>query len=130
MSEPIRFWDAVEEIRRHNDHFEPEAYGFVMSVLEHTIHELPERRHVTAVELLDGLRRYARERYGIMARTVIESWGLRGTSDIGTVVFQLVDAGVLSRRDTDSREDFADVFDLYDALEKDYFYHLPEAGSM
>lgn len=130
MSDPIDFWDAVDEIRRRDGRFGPDAYAFIMDVLEYTIRGLEERRHVSAVELLDGLRRFAHERYGVMSLTLLENWGIRTTSDIGDIVFQLVDAGVLSRQDGDDRDHFDDVFDLHTVLEQDYFGDLSSSQDM
>lgn len=121
MTEPLSFWDAVEEIRRRDGRFRPDAYAFIMDVLEYTIRGLEERRHVSAGEMLDGMCRFAHERYGVMSWTVLDNWGIRSTGDIGDIVFQLVDVGVLSRQDGDSRDHFDEVFDLHLALERDYF---------
>ena len=130
MSDPISFWDAVDEIRERDGRFGPEAYVFVMDVLEYTIRGLEERRHISAVEMLDGMRRFAHERYGVMSRTVLENWGILTTGDIGDIVFQLLDAGVLSRQDGDSRDHFDDVFDLHLALERDYFGDASSSGDV
>jgi uncharacterized repeat protein (TIGR04138 family) len=82
---------------------------------------LDERRHVTACELLEGLCRFARERFGMMAYDVLRSWGIRSGSDIGEIVFQLVEAGILSRRDEDRRDEFDLPLDLKAVLEDSYF---------
>jgi len=121
VTDPLSFWDAVEEIRRRDGRFRPDAYAFVIDVLEYTIRGLDERRHISAGEMLGGMRRHAHDRYGVMAWTVLENWGVRTTGDIGDIVFQLVDVGVLSRQEGDSRDHFNDVFDLHLALERDYF---------
>jgi uncharacterized repeat protein (TIGR04138 family) len=122
MSGEIHFWDAVQEIRRSNDErYAPEAYGFVMDALEFTIHRVGERRHVSAAELLENLCDHAMERFGVLAYSVLENWGLRTTDDVGETVFQLVEAQVLSRREKDSRDDFHDAFDLRRRLEEGYF---------
>jgi uncharacterized repeat protein (TIGR04138 family) len=55
-----------------------------------------------------------------MARTVLEYWGLRETTDVGDIVFGLVECGVLIKQDEDTLDDFADVFDFDDAFEQDY----------
>ena len=121
MTGPLNFWDAVEEIRRRDERFQLDAYVFVMDVLEHTIRGMEVRRHVSAAEMLDGMRRFAHERYGVMSLTVLENWGILTTGDIGDIVFQLVEVGVLSRQDGDSRDHFDNVFDLHSALERNYF---------
>jgi uncharacterized repeat protein (TIGR04138 family) len=121
MADPANFWDAVFEIRRRDARFSEDAYAFVMDSLEFTIARLGQRRHVSARELLVGICGYAKERFGLMAWTVLDRWGVRTTADVGTIVFQLVESSVLSRREEDSREEFDDVFDLQVVLEDNYF---------
>jgi uncharacterized repeat protein (TIGR04138 family) len=123
VSEPgsTNFWDAVFEIRRRDPRMDEEAYAFVMDALEFTIRRIGARRHVSAAELLDGLCAHAKGRFGLMAWTVLERWGVGTTRDVGTIVFQLVEAGVLSKQETDARSDFDDVLDLQQVLEEDYF---------
>jgi uncharacterized repeat protein (TIGR04138 family) len=63
-------------------------------------------------ELLDGLRQLGLQQFGPLARCVFERWGVYTTEDFGEIVFNLIDAELLSRRPTDSRLDFADGFDF------------------
>lgn len=78
--------------------------------------------HVSGGQLLEAIRRLARERYGVMAREVFAYWGIRSTSDIGEIVFQLVEAEILSKTEEDSRDDFRDVFDLDEAFAADSYW--------
>ncbi len=70
--------------------------------------------HVSGFELLEAMRRVVRERWGSMARLVLESWGLRRTEDIGEIVFMMVDDEKLGwrKRDSDSKADFDHVYDF------------------
>ncbi|MEJ2720405.1 MAG: hypothetical protein P8181_04605 [bacterium] len=121
MSEKVQFWTAVSKICSKNHRFKPAAYGFVMESLEFTIHRLEERRHVSAQELLDGLCDYAVGRFGILAHTVITSWGIQTAADVGTIVYELIDAGALQKQPEDSFDDFKKDLDLKRVLEDDYF---------
>jgi uncharacterized repeat protein (TIGR04138 family) len=112
--------DAVESIVARDGRYHREAYRFVMAALEHTVQDLGERRHVSGQELLEGIRAMGRERFGMMAPAVFNAWGIRQTEDFGRVVFNLVEAGVLSKRDEDSVEDFRDGFDFATAFEPEY----------
>ena len=58
------------------------------------------------------MRFYALEQFGLMAKCVFNSWGIHQTGDFGEIVFNLIDAGLLSRRPSDSRLDFVDGFDF------------------
>lgn len=117
------FWLAVERIRALDGRYAADAYAFIMDGLDHTVRALEQRRHVSAAELLTGLCRFARDRYGMLAYDVLRAWGIREGSDVGEIVFQLIDAGILSRRDEDAREDFDTPLDLKHALEDSYFEH-------
>ena len=114
------FWSAVDTIRGGDDSLKPEAYRFVMETLDFTMQRIGKRRHVTATELLDGFCGYARQRFGLLSATVLESWGITSTQDVGRAVFQLVDARVLSRLDSDRLEDFDVEYQLAARLEDGY----------
>ncbi|MDP9279235.1 MAG: hypothetical protein M3P00_07430, partial [Gemmatimonadota bacterium] len=62
----------------------------------------------------------ALDRYGLMARVVLEHWGISATADIGDIVFTLVDLGFLLSQPQDTRDEFVDVFDFDLAFERDY----------
>jgi uncharacterized repeat protein (TIGR04138 family) len=121
LTQNIDFWAAVQKIRELDDSYAPEAYAFVMEALEYTLQKAGERRHVSAAELIEGCASYARGRYGLLAYDVLHKWNVAGPDDIGELVFQMIDAGVLSRQDSDHREDFDIEYDLKTALEEGYF---------
>ncbi len=129
MGDPAKFWDAVFEIRRRDSRYSEDAYAFVMDALEHTITRMGERRHVSARELLVGMCAHAKDRFGLMAWTVLYRWGVKTTADVGAIVFQLVESSVLSRREEDSREEFDDVFDLQVVLEDNYFECVDDSSA-
>ena len=76
----------------------------------------PERRHISGGELTSGVIHIAREEFGPLAPTVFREWGVGTTEDIGTIVFELVDAGQLSARPDDTPADFVTGIDLAAAL--------------
>ena len=55
-----------------------------------------------------------------MARTVLEHWGIHSTADMGEIVYALIDYRVLIKQDSDSLDDFRDVFSFDDAFDRDY----------
>lgn len=121
MGRDAKFWHVVEQIREKDSRFKPEAYGLVMEALDFTMRRLGERRHISAVELLRGVCDHAKERYGLLAWTVIESWGITSGRDVGTIVYQLIEVGVLARQDSDRFEDFGADWDFKEILERRYF---------
>ena len=117
----LAFRDGVmDRIRLREPRYHEHAYLFVLSALEYCQSKLTERRHLSGRELLEGCRALAIDRYGLLARTVLEYWGVSTTSDFGDVVFALVDLGLLQSQPTDTREEFADVYDFEDAFDRAY----------
>ena len=110
----------MDRIRLRESRYDERAYLFVLSALEFCQQRLPERRHITGRELSLACRDLALERFGVMSRLVLESWGVKATSDIGDVVFALVDLGLLMSQPTDTREEFADVYDFDRAFDREY----------
>ena len=128
MSE-LSFRDGVmDRIRLKERRYDERAYLFVLASLEYCQQRLDERRHITGQELASGCRDLALERFGVMARLVLEHWGIRSTADIGNIVFALVDLGMLLSQPTDSLDDFHDVFRFEQAFERDYPWCAGIAG--
>jgi uncharacterized repeat protein (TIGR04138 family) len=100
--------------------YEEGAYLFVLSALNYVLERLPEPRHITGRELASGVRDLALERFGPMARTVVEHWGINETRDVGNIVFALVECGVLIKQDEDTQADFENVFDFDEAFEPQF----------
>jgi uncharacterized repeat protein (TIGR04138 family) len=82
--------------------------------------ELEEEHHVTGQQLCEAIRLYAVQQYGLLAKRVLNHWGIHATGDFGEIVFNLIDIGQMRKTDTDRREDFDDVFD-FDAGLRDAF---------
>ena len=47
-----------------------------------------------------------------MTYQVFRAWGLAKTRDIGEIVYSLIDEKILAKSETDSIEDFNDVYDF------------------
>lgn len=109
----------IAQILLRDDRFHREAYRFVQEGLEFTVQRRGRRGHVSGKELLEGLRDLARERFGLMARTVLNQWGVTKTGDFGEMVFNLVEEQIMSKQDSDTREDFANVYDFEEAFDHD-----------
>jgi uncharacterized repeat protein (TIGR04138 family) len=125
----LAFRDGVmDRIRLREPRFHEHAYLFVLSALEFSQARLTERRHITGRELAEACRDLALQRYGLLARMVLEHWGIASTADFGNIVFTLVDLGLLLSQPTDTRDDFADVFDFQDAFDRDYPWNAAPAA--
>ena len=120
MSEATEFPEMLRSIREKDPRFTAEAYAFTFQGLDYTMHEMKgKRQHVTGQDLLEGIRRLAAKEFGRLAPMVFRAWGIRASRDFGDIVYNLIDAGVMSRRDEDRKEDFEGGWDLSTAFDKE-----------
>lgn len=110
----------MDRIRLREPRFDERAYLFVLAALEYCQQRMEERRHISGRELALSCRDLALERFGVMARVVLDHWGVRCSADIGDVVFTLVDLGLLMSQPSDTRDEFVEVFDFDQAFEREY----------
>ena len=120
MSDILLAESVMHRLRTRYPAYSETAYLFILSGLHYTIESLPEARHITGRELAEGCRDLAIDRWGLMARSVLEYWGIRSTRDLGAIVFALVECGVLVKQENDALDDFDNVFDFAAAFERDY----------
>jgi len=126
------FDDGIDLIAQKDPRYRREAYVFVRDALDYTKKgasrregaPLNDNEHVTGQELLAGIREYALAQFGPMVITVLEEWGITRCEDFGEIVFNVVEAGLFSKTDTDSRADFLNGYDFDDAFRKPY---LPQS---
>jgi uncharacterized repeat protein (TIGR04138 family) len=117
----ITFDEAVAQIRQEDPRYAPEAYHFIREALDFTTRSLKKPtegpgRHVSAAELLEGIRQYALKEYGPLAMTVLQTWGIRQCADFGQIVFNLVNKKFLGKTDDDSARDFDHGYDFATAF--------------
>ena len=123
------FLEMVNLIVKEDDRYTREAYGFLKEALDFTMDKERKRkgqvvsktqRHVTGQELFEGVLEYAVDQFGPMAYTVLTSWGLERCQDCGEMVFNLIEYGVFSKNEDDSKEDFAAIYDFEEAFLKPF----------
>ncbi len=124
--------EALQEILRQDPRYTADGYLFIKEALDYTIKMLGKptegvARHVSAAELLEGIRAYALEEFGPMALTVLQTWGLQRTDDIGHAVFNLVRQGILGKTANDKIEDFAGGYDFLEVF-RDPFLPPPSSA--
>ncbi len=83
-------------------------------------------RHLTGQELCEAIRRYALDQFGMMAKCVLNGWGVTSTGDFGNIVFNLIEVGQMKKTKQDRREDFDGVFDFDTGLVQNYRIKLPK----
>lgn len=119
----------LAELLRRDRRYHRNAYFFVFEALKYaqdhlglgqpTVADDPmleEQRHVTGQQLCEAIRRYAVEQYGMLAKSVLNDWGVRNTGDFGEIVFNLIEIGQMKKTDSDRREDFENVFEFDEGL--------------
>lgn len=126
-------WQALAELEDKLDAmgktpYDREAYEFALEVLEcaPSYYEgLPTAPlyHPVSYNLTAGDFAYC---YLLHAKEVFEqplatltAWGLRSSLDIGQVVFALVQAGLIERREEDRLEQFEGLFEIAAVLGRD-----------
>ena len=130
------FAEIVGLICKEDPRFDRKAYDFVRLGLDHTVKELKKKestrlaksRHVSGPELLEGLRAYALDQYGPLAKTVLDSWGVQRCTHFGDIVFNLIEYNVFSKTDEDRREDFSDIYTFDEAFVKPFLPAKPLRG--
>lgn len=114
------FGDRVDEVVKKDPRYKPQSYAFVMGALDYTLRKLEKPMHISGRELLRGIKELAKEEFGPTAKLVLEHWGIKNTEDFGNIVFNLVEAGIVSKTEEDRVEDFKEVFDFTEEFEGKY----------
>lgn len=112
--------EILQEILRRDSRYTEEAYAFVRAGLDFTVRKLEKPRHVSGQELLDGIRRFTLQEFGPMSKTILVAWGITCTEDVGEIVFNMVETGLLGKTEKDSREDFANGYDFDEAFRRPF----------
>ena len=127
---PIEFIQLLRDDQR----YKAEAYQFVGEALnyaqetreEQPSDAEPSESHLTGQQLCEVIRLYALEQYGLLAQSVLNSWGVFETSDFGEIVYNLIRIGRMKKSEEDRREDFDDVYSFDTALNQTFRFSLPE----
>lgn len=116
-----QFEHAVASILETEKRFQPGAYFLVRETLDFTVDRLSketngDKRHVSGRELLYGFRDYLIQEYGPMSATLLEDWGITKCRHVGEIVFLFIENGVFGKQDSDTLDDFDEVFTFEDAF--------------
>lgn len=122
------FDEKIGQIVAQDAKYAKEAYKFVREVLAHAQKKLaPNKKiqvqqpqHVSGQELLESMRQHTLKEFGPMGKHVLAEWGILRCEDVGEIVFNMVEADILSKRKQDVPEDFAGGFDFEEALARPF----------
>ena len=76
MDEGMRFEEVVSLIISEDPRYELKAYAFVYNVIGDLHAAMDVKRHLTGGEVLEGLRVRATDKFGPMAKEVLNTWGI------------------------------------------------------
>ena len=80
---------ALLKLIDRDKRYDPEAYSFIMASLDFTMKRLKRKGHITGQELADGIKDYALDQFGPMARVVLEKWGIKSTILIFLIILMI-----------------------------------------
>jgi len=128
--------DALIELARRDQRYPVEAYRFVREALSYASDILemgsekvtdPDEQaqarvehHLTGQELCEAIRVFSLNQFGLMARAVLNNWRIEATSDIGEIVYNMIDVGLMKKSKGDDRRHFDNVYDFAAAFQNDF----------
>src|SRR5580765_2355218 len=117
------FEETLEKMLKRDSRYHRGGYLFVREALDFTQKKVEKKakvevRHVSGQELLAGIRSYALEQFGPMAQMVLNEWGIQNCEDFGELVFNMVETNLLAKTTEDSREDFKNGYDFFEAFRR------------
>lgn len=120
MNDIFNYETALDSVVETDGRYDRHAYFFVQKAL-HFYREKyggeGEAGHIKGQHVLAGVRELALDEFGPMARSVLNSWGLIKGEDVGEIVYNLIEAGLMSKTEEDSRKDFAGVMKFDESLD-------------
>jgi uncharacterized repeat protein (TIGR04138 family) len=108
---------VLTRIAAADPRYTKDAYHFVRTALDKTQKKQfggsqTMSPHVSGGQLLESLRELAVEKFGKNAKATLNGWGVFKCEDFGEIVFNLVEAKLLSKQDPDTKADFQGGYDF------------------
>lgn len=117
------FEDAMNNILRRHDEYAPEVYDFLRQAMNTTARQYnrdEHNKHLSAEELYMGVCALALEEFGPLAKSVMAYWGVFDGSDVGRIVFYMVEAGIFRKEEDDNMEQFLRLPSMSTMLDTPY----------
>jgi uncharacterized repeat protein (TIGR04138 family) len=127
---------GIEQITQEDGRYKLDAVRFVYEGLGHTAKTEADKsgssgdlnksesgsgpHHISGQELCHGLRHLASEKWGRMAKVVLNHWGVKTTRDFGEIVYMMIRHKWMSAQPDDSIDDFNNVFDFKTVFEDQF----------
>lgn len=125
----MEFPYQIVELLQSDKRYKLEAYAFIRDALQYAQEaiypdsdptEEGEERHLTGQQLCEAIREFSRNQYGMLAKTVLNDWGINKTDDFGEIVYNLIEIGLMKKSDSDRKEDFNGAYDFQTAFVDDF----------
>jgi uncharacterized repeat protein (TIGR04138 family) len=124
---------SIEEIAKLDGRFPLRAFEFVHEGLGRTVKknhgdetENQGPHHITGKQLCLGLAEFASEKWGRMAKVVLNQLGIKSTLDFGAIVYLMVEHKWMYARPQDSIDEFKDVYSFENVFEKNFRLNSPK----
>jgi uncharacterized repeat protein (TIGR04138 family) len=119
---------TIDEIAIEDGRYNRRAVRFVYEGLGVTVDKIRQAEsvsehgphHISGAQLAMGLADLAIARWGRLSKMVLNRWGIFTTRDFGEIVFLMISYNWMSAQESDSIEDFEDVFDFEQIFEKQF----------
>jgi len=118
---------AIESIVSKDPRYRPEAYKFVVRAVgfaysaalskQHVSGETTAEAHTTAEQILESVRSVALIDFETEAKSRLNEWGVKSCEDVGEIVFNLIDAGLLGKQPSDRKEEFQNGYNFDTAFD-------------
>lgn len=117
------FEDAVATIMSRHPEYAPEAYDFMRRALDESTKRFEKSAqdpHLSAEELYIGFCAYALDEFGPLAAAVMTHWGIENSSDIGAIVYNLIEVGIFGKQEGDHPSQFDNLCPIHILLDAPY----------
>lgn len=120
----------IVELCRRDPRYPFKAYEFILDAIGYVQQQVKlqsqegESRHVTGQQLAQGCLDFALQEYGMMAGTVLNTWNIRQTADLGELVYNLIGIQLMTKTETDRKEDFHNVYDMQKAFAEGFQFQF------
>ena len=110
-------------IAKEDGRYSFEVIKFVNEALGYTVKNFTGKPgHITGKVLCQGLQKLAIEKWGRLAKLVLNTGGVRTTRDIGEIAYLMIKNQWMSAQPTDSIDDFDDVYDFETVFKKQFTF--------
>ena len=112
----------INEFCNRTGKYAPDAYEFVTSCVVEQSGRMNPPRHLSALEVVQGIQKKLSAEFGCLAGEVTEYWQMQTSNDVGEIVFDLIDLQILNASEDDKRSDFDLDMPLVETPQKNFRY--------